>query len=147
MSFCDPLSDSDPIQVSAGSRDIHQINQNNHLYQDGETILKSTSSPTRANYPNSGIYWTDYSLPNNKRTYVNTGVQCSEAASPCISQANTTPPRNDEDHLACKETPGFETPVIDSHDLPQITLSPEQQQVLDMVKSGQNVFFTGPAGK
>lgn len=35
-----------------------------------------------------------------------------------------------------------------SHDTDEsITLSPEQQGVLDLVKSGRNVFFTGPAGK
>ena len=30
--------------------------------------------------------------------------------------------------------------------LPQVVLSPEQQQVLDKVKQGRSVFFTGSAG-
>lgn len=34
------------------------------------------------------------------------------------------------------------------HTPPEVTyvLSPEQQEVLDIVKAGDNVFFTGPAG-
>lgn len=36
----------------------------------------------------------------------------------------------------------------DEHDeLPSVILSPEQEMVLESVREGKNVFFTGSAGK
>lgn len=42
------------------------------------------------------------------------------------------------------QPPPVPTPVVPP--APTIQLSPEQQQVLNMVKTGKNVFFTGSAG-
>lgn len=48
----------------------------------------------------------------------------------------------------CSSSGGGAPPEIKSgQEGPKVILSPEQSNVLEMVKDGKNVFFTGSAGK
>lgn len=66
----------------------------------------------------------------------------TEASKPRVGAIDTTP-------SSCKAEDAADAgskPVIAEPPPPSVILSAEQQEVLDMVGSGQNVFFTGSAG-
>lgn len=83
---------------------------------------------------------------------VDVGVQTLSNASPSnftpvvakTIPRHTTPPRHPTPYNQAVTNAAVNTllPV----QLPPIQLSDEQRQVLELVKSGRNVFFTGPAG-
>lgn len=64
----------------------------------------------------------------------------------------TSAAADSQDHERARPiaAPGAMPPAAENKpqppEVPVIKLSPEQQKVLDMVKTGKNVFFTGPAG-
>jgi ATP-dependent DNA helicase PIF1 len=70
--------------------------------------------------------------------------RCSPSEDP-ISAASQPPSAVDAAPMAVD--PPLANEVHAEVPNPPIKLSKDQQKVLDMVKSGQNVFFTGPAGE
>lgn len=105
--------------------------------------MSSSTSPGRLRYPTSTRYWSGH-----EPIRVDVGVQCPDITlslpakvhrgSPAVLRPTISPPLSET-------IP--EIPQVDPAPTENIQLSPEQQKVLSVVKSGQNVFFTGPAGK
>lgn len=85
--------------------------------------------------PRSTSYWSDH-----EPLRVDVGIQCPEITSHLPAKVNPESAVATENSLS-------EIPPVNPAPGPPVQLSPEQQKVLSVVKSGKNVFFTGPAGK
>ncbi|KAF8078244.1 PIF1-like helicase-domain-containing protein [Lyophyllum atratum] len=106
------------------------------------------SSSPRTRYPNSTRYWQDHRPGPNR---IEVGVQTSSLPSSPVPVATlatyrrTVPPlqRSRLQEVSPNNAAVDPPPAIQRA---PIQLSDEQRQVLELVKSGGNVFFTGPAG-
>ncbi|GLB36503.1 putative DNA-dependent ATPase and 5'-3' DNA helicase required for the maintenance of both mitochondrial and nuclear genome stability [Lyophyllum shimeji] len=115
--------------------------------QGAQMLLTSlaTAGPStpRRRYPNSTTYWQDH-----RAARVDVGVQTSPVSSPARRPPTVTPISLRRTASHSRRTPQQPIVVNDPPpvQLPPVQLSEEQRQVLELVKSGRNVFFTGPAG-
>jgi hypothetical protein len=62
---------------------------------------------------------------------------------PVIKSSHSTQQKSTPSHPISHPNPSLDPPLPSE---PEILLSPEQRAVLDKVKAGGNVFFTGSAG-
>lgn len=91
-------------------------------------------SPNRLRYPSS---------PKDRNHRTSYGKTCSQPTGSGAKVPMSTVLNQVADAL---DLPGPGA-VRNAETTPKIVLSQEQLEVLNMVKSGRNVFFTGPAGK
>lgn len=144
MSIAHKVSDEEftiPCYIKL-SEDQH-LHLHLHTSTDTSPPMSSSTSPGRLRYPTSTRYWSDH-----QPIRVDVAIQCPDITLPLPAKVH-------RGSLAILRPtvlrPLSETireiPQVDPAPTENIQLSPEQQKVLSVVKSGQNVFFTGPAGK
>lgn len=78
-------------------------------------------------------------------TNVNAGASTSTASTVIIPQ-QAFPSNNSHGFNQIQEASRGPAPQVPPVVEPAIELSQEQKEVLKLVKSGKNIFFTGPAG-
>lgn len=109
-------------------------------------------SSRRRSYPTSSRYWQDHRPSHQTGRLVDVGVQTPPIPPPCSPSSRTllnttlsaSRPRQYSEQIDAVNVPLGPPLVLLAA---QVQLSKEQTKVLEIVKSGESVFFTGPAGK
>lgn len=117
----------------------------NHYKRTRETVHRTASTSLNlSRYPSPSKFWVDRRPCVGDR--VDVGIQCSDIVPPVPSPIR-------EVSNACVQSPITLCTQSTQQANPRprnpetVQLSLEQQEVLELVRTGQNVFFTGPAGK
>jgi hypothetical protein len=114
-----------------------------HHKRTRETPHRTASTLSLSHYPSHSKYWVD--CRPCVRDRVDVGIQCSEIAPPVTTATHEVSNARAQSPIAPRAQsaqPADHRPRNPG----TVQLSLEQQEVLELVRSGQNVFFTGPAG-